>query len=48
MAAEALADYARLWKLATLLIASCCHYDAPDWDIPISVIMAVLAYLAAP
>ena len=50
----ALAEYARPWKLATLaigialLVWGSFHYEAPDWDIPISVIMAALAYLAAP
>lgn len=48
------AEYARPWKLATLaagialLIAGSFYYEAPDWDIPISLIMAVLAYLTAP
>ncbi|MGE5757901.1 MAG: hypothetical protein ACM3W8_03445, partial [Sideroxydans sp.] len=47
-------EYTRPWKLCTLLlgialliIGSLIH-EAPDWDIPISIIMAVLAYLAAP
>jgi hypothetical protein len=49
-----LAEYARLWKLVTfalgiaLLIGGSFYYDAPDWDIPISLIMATLAYLTAP
>ena len=44
----------RPWKLLSLacgvglLIAGSYHYVAPDWDIPISLIMAVLAYLTAP
>ncbi len=47
-------EYLRPWKLATLaigvalLIAGSYYYQAPDWDVPISVIMAVLAYLTAP
>jgi hypothetical protein len=42
------------WKLTTLaigitlLVAGSFYYRAPDWDVPISFIMAVLAYLAAP
>ena len=49
-----LTEYRRPWKLATLavgialLILGCFHYQAPDWDIPISFIMAILAYLTAP
>lgn len=49
-----LAEYARPWKLVTLalgivaLILGSFYYDAPDWDIPISFIMAGLAYVAAP
>jgi hypothetical protein len=31
-----------------LLILGSFHYEAPDWDIPISFIMAILAYLTAP
>ena len=48
------AEYLRPWKLFTLLIgialllAGAYYYDAPDWDVPISFIMAVLAYLTAP
>lgn len=47
-------EYLRPWKLLTLacgiamLIAGAFYYDAPDWDIPISLIMAILAYLTAP
>ena len=53
MAVE-LREYRRPWKLATLaigvalLIAGSFYYEAPDWDIPISLIMAVFAYLFAP
>lgn len=49
-----MAEYLRPWKLITLaagvalLIAGSYFYDAPDWDIPISLIMAGLAYLTAP
>ena len=49
-----LAEYYRPWKLATLavgialLILGAFYYKAPDWDIPISFIMAILAYFAAP
>lgn len=47
-------EYLRPWKLFTLvvgvalLIAGSFYYRAPDWDIPISLIMAALAYLTAP
>ena len=47
-------EYLRPWKLITLLmgiallIIGAAYYQAPDWDIPISLIMAVLAYLTAP
>ncbi|HZW26089.1 MAG TPA: 3'-5' exonuclease [Gallionella sp.] len=43
----------RPWKLFTLavgiglLIWGSFHYAAPDWDIPISLIMALFAYLSA-
>jgi hypothetical protein len=53
-ASPVLMEYARPWKLATLalglalLIAGSFYYRAPDWDIPISLIMAALAYLTAP
>lgn len=49
-----LTEYTRPWKLITLvvgialLIFGSFYYDAPDWDIPISFIMALFAYLAAP
>lgn len=52
--AAGLAEYARPWKLGTLalgialLIIGSFYYQAPDWDIPISLIMATLAYLTAP
>ena len=53
-ASSPLREYARPWKLATLalgialLIAGSFYDPAPDWDIPISLIMALLAYLSAP
>ncbi|MDZ4203149.1 MAG: hypothetical protein U1C96_13500 [Gallionella sp.] len=49
-----LPELLRPWKLATLalgialLIVGSFHYQAPDWDIPISFIMAIFAYLTAP
>lgn len=48
-----IAEYTRPWKLFTLaigvglLIAGAYYYEAPDWDVPISLIMAGLAYLTA-
>ena len=48
-----LTEYKRPWKLFTLfiglslLIIGSFYYQAPDWDIPISFIMALLAYLTA-
>jgi hypothetical protein len=47
-------EFLRPWKMATfafgiaLLIAGSFYYPAPDWDIPISLIMGLLAYLTAP
>jgi hypothetical protein len=47
-------EWQRPWKLLTLaigvalLIAGAHLYQAPDWDVPISFIMAILAYLTAP
>jgi hypothetical protein len=49
-----LAEYTRPWKLCTLalgvalLTLGSFYYEAPDWDIPISLIMAILAYFTAP
>ena len=49
-----LTEYRRPWKLVTLgigitlLLAGSFYYRAPDWDVPISFIMAILAYLTAP
>lgn len=54
MIAPYLAEYLRPWKLVTLavgvalLIFGSFYEAAPDWDIPISFIMALLAYLCAP
>ena len=48
-----LIEYQRPWKLATLslgimlLVLGSFYYQAPDWDIPISFIMAFFAYLTA-
>lgn len=48
------AEYLRPWKLATLaagillLVLGAFRYHAPDWDVPISLIMAAMAYLTAP
>lgn len=50
---EPLREYLRPWKLfsfacgVALLIAGAYYYEAPDWDVPISLIMASLAYLTA-
>jgi hypothetical protein len=47
-------EYLRPWKLFSLsvgialLIAGSFYYEAPDWDVSISLIMAILAYLTAP
>jgi len=47
-------EYLRPWKLfslaigVTLLVLGSFYYQAPDWDVPISFIMALLAYAAAP
>ena len=49
-----MSDYLRPWKLATfafglgLLLFGADFYGAPDWDYPISFIMAALTYLCAP
>lgn len=46
-------EYLRPWKLFTfaiglgLLIVGSFYYHAPDWDIPISIIMATITYFAA-
>lgn len=47
-------EWRRPWKLLSfaaglgLLIAGAYHYRAPDWDVPVSILMATLAYLTAP
>lgn len=44
----------RPWKLVTLaigvglLIVGSFVYEAPDWDIPLSILMALVAYVSAP
>jgi len=49
-----LKEYKRPWKLVllslglVLLIVGSFYYDVPDWDIPISIIMALLTYVTAP
>ena len=49
-----LIEYARPWKLLTflagvaLMVAGALAGLAPDWDVPISLIMPVLTYLTAP
>lgn len=49
-----MSEYLRPWKLSSLaigvglLIAGAFYYEFPDWDVPISLIMAALAYLTAP
>jgi hypothetical protein len=54
MRVPSFAEYRRPWKLATLLagtsllVLGSFYYQAPDWDVPISLIMALLAYLTAP
>ena len=51
---EYLIELCRPWKLITLaigialLIFGSYYYIAPDWDIPISLIMAFFAYTTAP
>jgi hypothetical protein len=48
-----LAEQRRLWKIATfliglsLLVIGSFYYQAPDWDIPVSIIMAGFTYLTA-
>lgn len=49
-----LSEYFRPWKLVTLsigvflLVLGSYYTPAPDWDIPISLIMAACTYLTAP
>ena len=50
----AVREYFRPWKVISLaaglalLITGAFYYKAPDWDVPISLIMGFLAYLTAP
>ena len=50
---EHMSEYRRPWKLVTLaigiglLIIGSRIYSAPDWDIPVSIIMASFTYLTA-
>ena len=50
---ELIIEYKRPWKIVTfifgivLLIIGSFFFPAPDWDIPISIIMAILTYLTA-
>jgi glucan phosphoethanolaminetransferase (alkaline phosphatase superfamily) len=52
--AAILGEYLRPWKLVTFmlgttaLVVGAFHYEAPDWDVGISLVMAILAYLTAP
>ena len=54
MKASWFTEFRRPWKLATLaagialLVVGSFYYEAPDWDVPISFIMALLAYFTAP
>lgn len=47
-------EYLRPWKLGSfaiglgLLLAGAWHYQLPDWDVGVSIVMAVLTYLTAP
>ena len=49
-----MSEYLRPWKLVTLalgtglLVLGAFVEQAPDWDVPISLIMAAAAYLTAP
>lgn len=49
-----MSEFLRPWKLFSLacgiglLIAGAYYYEAPDWDVPVSFLMAILAYLTAP
>jgi hypothetical protein len=50
---DALTELRRPWKLATLaigiglLVFGSFYFEAPDWDVPISIIMALMSYLTA-
>jgi hypothetical protein len=47
-------EYLRPWKVSTLFVGvallsiGSLYYEAPDWDIPISIVMASLTYITAP
>jgi hypothetical protein len=51
---EPRSELLRPWKILTLflgialLVVGSLFYEAPDWDVPISMIMAAIAYLTAP
>ena len=50
---DTLTELRRPWKLSTLaigiglLVIGAFYYEAPDWDVPISIIMGLMAYLSA-
>jgi hypothetical protein len=47
---ETVEELLRPWKLSTLaigIVIGAFYYQAPDWDIPISFIMAAFSYLSA-
>lgn len=50
---ECMVEYRRPWKIFSfsiglaLLIVGSYFYPAPDWDVPISIIMAVSTYITA-
>lgn len=52
--ASELLEYRRPWKLASLamgiglLVFGAYYTPVPDWDVPISFIMAIVTYLVAP
>lgn len=54
LATRFMRELLRPWKLVTLaiglglLIVGSFIYEAPDWDIPVSILMAVVAYVTAP
>ena len=54
LVSKLMVEYLRPWKLITLLLGigalvfGALYYQALDWDIPISLIMALLSYLTAP
>ena len=54
MKEDLLKEYTRPWKVVSFilglafLVVGSFYYQAPDWDIPISFIMGLFAYLTAP